>query len=144
MASATWAMSSPNCASWYSATTKRAARRSDLPDTSSRLRGSWHLATTWQWRLCLSCISYSIIGVEKIQGKPVTEQGIRDWADQAERGYDVDRLRMRGRKPAGEGPGQVVPVRIDATLLAALAERAERDHVSRSEAIRAAIRAYVA
>ncbi|MGZ5415793.1 MAG: ribbon-helix-helix domain-containing protein [Nocardioides sp.] len=51
---------------------------------------------------------------------------------------------MRGRKPAGEGPGQVVPVRIDATLLAALAERAERDHVSRSEAIRAAIRAYVA
>jgi hypothetical protein len=56
----------------------------------------------------------------------------------------VDRLRKRGRKPAGDGHGQVVPVRIDATLLAALAERAERDHVSRSEAIRAAIRAYVA
>jgi metal-responsive CopG/Arc/MetJ family transcriptional regulator len=35
-------------------------------------------------------------------------------------------------------------VRIDATLLAALTERAERDHVSRSEAIRAAIRSYVA
>ena len=80
----------------------------------------------------------------KIQGKPVTEQDIQDWADEAERGYDVDRLRKRGRKPNGHGPGQVVPVRIDATLLAALAERAERDHVSRPEAIRAAIRAYVA
>lgn len=91
-----------------------------------------------------SRISYYAIGVEKIKGKPVTEQDIQDWADEAERGYDVDRLRKRGRKPNGDGPGQVVPVRIDATLLAALAERAERDHVSRSEAIRAAIRAYVA
>lgn len=56
----------------------------------------------------------------------------------------VDRLRKRGRKPVGDGPAQVVPVRIDDTLLGALVERAERDHVSRSEAIRAAIRAYVA
>jgi hypothetical protein len=92
----------------------------------------------------MSRISYCAIGVEKIKGKPVTERDIQDWADGAERGYDVDRLRKRGRKPAGDGPGQVVPVRIDATLLAALAERAERDQVSRSEAIRAAIRAYVA
>ncbi len=35
-------------------------------------------------------------------------------------------------------------MRIDATLLAAQTERAERDHVSRSEAIRAAIRSSVA
>jgi len=82
--------------------------------------------------------------VEKINGKPVTEQDIKDWADEAERGYDVDRLCKRGRKPLGDGPAQVVPVRIDETLLAAVIERAERDHVSRSEAIRAAIRAYVA
>lgn len=82
--------------------------------------------------------------MEKINGKPVTEQDIKDWADEAERGYDVDRLRKRGRKPLGDGPAQVVPVRIDETLLAAVIERAERDHVSRSEAIRAAIRAYVA
>jgi len=81
---------------------------------------------------------------EKIDGAPVTEEQIRQWADEADRGYDVDRLRKRGRKPVGDGPGQVVPVRIDETLLAALAERAERDHLSRSEAIRAAIRAYVA
>lgn len=82
--------------------------------------------------------------MEKIHGKPVTEQAIQDWADEAERGYDVEQLRKRGRKPAGDGPGQVVPVRIDETLLAALADRAEHDHVSRSEAIRAAIRAYIA
>ena len=82
--------------------------------------------------------------VEKINGKPVTEQDIKDWADEAERGYDVDQLRKRGRKPLGHGPAQVVPVRIDEALLAAVVERAERDHVSRSEAIRAAIRAYVA
>ena len=80
----------------------------------------------------------------KIDGKPVTEQDIQGWADEAERGYEVDRLRKRGRKPLGDGPAQVVPVRLDDALLAAVAERAERDHVSRSEAIRAAIRAYVA
>ncbi len=69
--------------------------------------------------------------MENIKGKPVTEQDIQDWADEAERGYDVERLRKRGRKPVGDGPGHVVPVRLDATLLAALAERAKFDHVSR-------------
>jgi len=82
--------------------------------------------------------------MEEIHGKAVTEQAIQDWADEAESGYDVEQLRKRGRKPVGDGPGVVVPVRIDETLLAALADRAENDHVSRSEAIRAAIRAYVA
>lgn len=88
-------------------------------------------------------LSYCDLGVEKINGKPVTEQDIQDWADEAERGFDVDRLRKRGRKPLGDGPAQVVAVRIDRSLLAAVVERAERDHVSRSEATRAAIRAYV-
>jgi hypothetical protein len=81
--------------------------------------------------------------VERINGKPVTEEDIKDWADEAERGYDLGRLRKRGRRPLGDGLAQVVPVRIDDALLAAVVERAERDHVSRSEAIRAAIRAYV-
>jgi hypothetical protein len=82
--------------------------------------------------------------MEKIGGKEVTEQDVQTWADEAEKGHNVDRFRKRGRKPLGDGPAQVVPVRIDDTLLEALAERAERDHVSRSEVIRAAIRAYVA
>lgn len=92
----------------------------------------------------IDAFSYYALAMEEIKGVPVTEQDIEAWADEAERGYDVAKLRKRGRKPVGDGPGQVVPVRIDETLLQALIERAERDHVSRSEAIRAAIRAYVA
>ena len=82
--------------------------------------------------------------MEKINGVPVTEEKIQEWADEAERGYDVEQLRKRGRKPMGDGPARVVPVRVDDTLLSALDQRAEHDHVSRSELIRAALRAYVA
>lgn len=89
-------------------------------------------------------VSYYASVVETIKGDPVSEQDITGWADEAEQGYDVAQLRKRGRKPAGDGPGRVVPVRLDETLLAALGERAERDQISRSAAIRAAIRAYVA
>lgn len=89
-------------------------------------------------------ISYYASTVETIKGTPVTEADIQDWADEAERGYEVEQLRKRGRKTIGDGPARVVPVRIDAALLAALTERAERDHISRSEAIRSAIRSYVA
>jgi hypothetical protein len=89
-------------------------------------------------------ISYYAWIVETVEGKPVSEADIQGWADEAERGYDVEQLRRRGRRPMGDGPARVVPVRIDDALLAALTERAERDHVSRSEAIRAAIRSYVA
>ena len=52
-------------------------------------------------------------------------------------------MRERGRKPLGDEPSTVVPVRLDADLLKALSARAEAEHVSRSEAIRAAIRAWL-
>lgn len=81
---------------------------------------------------------------ETIKDVPVTEDQIQAWADEAERGYDVEQLRRRGRKPVGDGPAKVVPVRLDDTMLAAVDERAAREHITRSEAIRAAIRAYVA
>lgn len=80
---------------------------------------------------------------ESIKGVPVTAEQIQAWADEAEAGYPVARLRKRGRQPLGDGPSSVVPVRLDAALLQALGERAEREHVTRSEAIRAAIRAWV-
>lgn len=95
-------------------------------------------------RLPFQAFSYDASGVEKINGKAVTEQDIKTWADEAERGYDTERLRKRGRRPLGNGPTHIVPVRIDGDLLAALTERADHDHVSRSEAIRKAIRNYVA
>ena len=82
--------------------------------------------------------------METIKGVPVTEEMVEEWADEAERGYEVEQLRNRGRKPAGDGPARVVPVRIDDTLLSAIDERAARDHLSRSELIRTALRAYVA
>lgn len=82
--------------------------------------------------------------METVNGVPVSEEKIQEWADEAERGYDVEKLRKRGRKPMGDGPARVVPVRVDDTLLSALDQRAEHDHLSRSELIRAAIRAYVA
>lgn len=69
---------------------------------------------------------------------------IQAWADEAERGYDVETLRKRGRTPMGDGPARVVPVRLDDSLLGALDQRAEHDHTTRSDVIRAAIRAYVA
>lgn len=82
--------------------------------------------------------------METIDGVPVTEEMVQAWADEAERGYDIGTLRKRGRKPKGDGPARVVPVRLDGTLLGALDERAQHDHTSRSDVIRAAIRAYVA
>lgn len=68
---------------------------------------------------------------------------IEAWAAEAEAGYPAELLRKRGRRPIGDGPGSVVPVRMDAALLEALSERAEREHVSRSEAIRSAVRAWL-
>ena len=63
--------------------------------------------------------------------------------NEAEAGYSVEHLRKRGRPPLGDGPTTVVPVRIDADLLEALERAADSQQVSRSEAIRAAIRAWV-
>lgn len=78
-----------------------------------------------------------------MRGKGVSDEQIRAWADEAEAGYDAAALRRRGRPTAGEGPGIVVPVRLDARTLAALAKRAEEEGLAnRSEAIRAAVRAW--
>ena len=80
---------------------------------------------------------------ETINGVRVSDAQIQAWADEAEVGYPVEQLRKRGRKALGEGPSDVVPVRMEAELLQALMERANREHVTRSEAIRAAIRAWL-
>lgn len=81
--------------------------------------------------------------VETINGQPISEELLQQWADEAEAGYDVEELRKRGRKPMGDGPARVVPVRLDETLLSAVDERPVVN-ISRSEVIRAALRAYVA
>lgn len=79
----------------------------------------------------------------KVRGRSVSDEQIQAWADEAEAGYDASTLRRRGRPSVGDGPGVVVPVRLDGPTLAALAERAEAEGLAnRSEAIRAAVRAW--
>ncbi len=75
----------------------------------------------------------------------VTDGQIREWADEAERGYEVDELRTRLGRPRLDlsGPAQVVPVRLTPTQVAKLDERVARDHISRSEALRAAVESYL-
>lgn len=76
----------------------------------------------------------------------VTDDQIQAWADEAERGYDVGELRNRMGRPLLDisGPAQTVPVRLTPSQLAKLDERVARDHTSRSEALRAAVDAYLA
>jgi uncharacterized protein (DUF4415 family) len=78
-----------------------------------------------------------------LHGKAVTDEQIQAWADEAEAGYDLSTLPKArpGRPPVGDGPGTVVPVRLDAALIAALTARAQAEGLAtRSDAIRAAVR----
>ncbi len=71
----------------------------------------------------------------------MSEQQIQQWADEAEAGYDVDELKRRGRGRPGRGaePMQVVAVRLTAEELDPLDAAAAKNHMSRSEPIRAAL-----
>lgn len=66
-------------------------------------------------------------------------------AEVAETDYDVEDLktRRRGRPAMGSGPADVVPVRIDPELRAAIEARAEADHTTTSEIIREALRRFL-
>lgn len=78
-----------------------------------------------------------------VRGAAVDDAQVQAWADEAEAGYDVSALRRRGRPTAGDGPGVVVTVRLDAATLAALTKRAKAEGLpNRTEAIRAAVRAW--
>lgn len=66
-------------------------------------------------------------------------------AEVTETDYDLETLktRRRGRPSMGSGPADVVPVRIDPELKAAIEARAEAEHTSTSEIIREAIRRFL-
>jgi len=76
----------------------------------------------------------------------VGEEQIQQWADEAGADYEVKEMKRRGRgRPRrGAEPMQVVAVRLTAEELAALDAVAERDHISRSEAIRRALAGFAA
>lgn len=83
-----------------------------------------------------------VVGVSR--GKPVTEADIERMAAEAEAGYDVATLRPRGgRPPMGSGPAEVVPVRLDPELRAAVEARATADETTTSEVIREALRRFL-
>lgn len=77
----------------------------------------------------------------RIEGRKVSNADVDKWVAEAESGYDVDELRKRevGRPRRGSQPSEVIPVRLTAEELAAVMERAEREHLNRSEAIRIAL-----
>lgn len=78
---------------------------------------------------------------ETINGVPVTEEQIAAWVDEAETGFDLEALskRGRGRPGRGDGPSQVVALRLTVEELSALDARAKREGKSRSEVIREAL-----
>ena len=79
-------------------------------------------------------------------GRALTDEEIEALADEVvEKDYDVEALkkRRRGRPPMGSGPADVVPVRIDPELRAAIEARAEAEQATVSEIIREAIRRFL-
>jgi len=79
-------------------------------------------------------------------GRILTDEEIEALATEVEEtDYDIDELktRRRGRPPIGSGPADVVPVRIDPELKAAIEARAEADQTTTSAIIREALRRFL-
>ncbi len=79
-------------------------------------------------------------------GRTLTDEEIEALSTEvAETDHDIEtlRTRRRGRPPMGSGPADVVPVRIDSELRAAIEARAKAEHTTTSEIIREAIRRFL-
>ena len=78
-------------------------------------------------------------------GRVLSNADIEALADEAAGDIDVATLkpRRRGRPPLAGGPADVVPVRLDATLRAAVEARATNDQTTASDVIREALRRYL-
>jgi Ribbon-helix-helix protein, copG family len=79
-------------------------------------------------------------------GRTLTDTEIEAIAEEvATKHYDVEMLKphRRGRPLMGAGPAEVVPVRIDPELRAAIERRAKAENTTTSEVIRAALRRFL-
>jgi len=76
-------------------------------------------------------------------GIALTEELLDELVAEAERGYGIKELRLVGRPPLGDGPSELVQVRVDPALREALAARATGDATTTSEIVRRALRAYL-
>ncbi len=84
--------------------------------------------------------------IKTLAGTELSEEDIEALADEAERGYDLDKaIRITvGRPSLGtEGVSPRVQVRVDPQLAKALKARAREEHRSVSEIARTALREYV-
>lgn len=79
-------------------------------------------------------------------GKTLTDADVEQLADDVARAdYDIDALkhRRRGRPLIGSAPAEVVPVRLDPELRAAVEARATADQTTASDIIREALRRFL-
>jgi hypothetical protein len=80
-------------------------------------------------------------------GKPIDDEMIESFVDEAERGYNAQQLRDkprgRGRPPLGEAAKVVESVRLELDLRAEAEVRAAAEGVPTSELIRRALREYL-
>ena len=86
-------------------------------------------------------------GVPTQRGIPLTDELLDAIVEEAEAGFAPEQFRGPGRPrlgaPDGSGPSTVVQVRMDDDLRRRLGERAERDEVTVSEVVRAALRSHL-
>jgi predicted HicB family RNase H-like nuclease len=79
-------------------------------------------------------------------GEVLTDEDIEELADEAERGYDLDKaIKVTVGRPSlgAKGASPRVQVRVDPDLAKALRARARKEHRSVSEVARTALREYV-
>ena len=78
-------------------------------------------------------------------GRVLSDADVDALADEVAGDIDVEMLkpRRRGRPSLPGGPADVVPVRLDASLRAAVEARATNDHTTTSDVIREALRRYL-
>jgi len=79
-------------------------------------------------------------------GEVLTDEDIEALADEAERGYDLDKaIKVTVGRPSlgAKGTSPRVQVRVDNDLAKALRKRARKEHRSVSEIARTALREYL-
>lgn len=81
--------------------------------------------------------------MKTMQGKPISDDQVNQWVDEAERGYDPEALSRRGRPGRGSMPATMVTVRLTAEELNELTKTAKARDLNRSEAIRQAVNQWV-
>lgn len=77
-------------------------------------------------------------------GVDLTDDLIEEYVAEAEAGFDLSRIRVRGRPRMGSAPAKSFPVRLDPDLRAALDVRAAEEERPAAEVVREALRRYLA